>query len=216
VSLAHNGVLFLDEAPEFPRNILEALRQPLEDGLISISRAAASVAYPARLMLVLSQNLCPCGRRGDPRKTCKCTPRQVTAYLDRLSGPLLDRIDIHVEVPALPYDDLRGARTGPDSATLRAEVVRARGVQAARFPGRTSPVNALLSEREIETHCALDRESETLLRTAMDELGLSARGHARVLKVARTIADLAGAQAIGPEHLSEAIQYRALDRHRAY
>jgi magnesium chelatase family protein len=216
VSLAHNGVLFLDEAPEFSRSILETLRQPLEDGVIAISRAAGTVTYPARLMAVVSQNLCPCGRRGDPRKRCDCTPRQVTQYLEKLSGPLLDRIDLHVEVPALSYDELRGDRTGPASAELREQVVAARAAQARRFPEKVSPVNAQMSEPEMEAHCRLDRESESLLRSAVDELGLSARAHSRVLKVARTIADLDAAAAIAPRHLSEAVQYRTLDRQHAY
>jgi magnesium chelatase family protein len=209
-------VLFLDEAPEFSRAILETLRQPLEDGVITISRAAGTVTYPARLMLVVSQNLCPCGRSGDPRKRCDCTPRQVTAYLEKLSGPLLDRIDIQIEVPALRYDELRGDRSGPTSATLREEVIAARQLQAERFPEKTSPVNALMTEAEIESFCRLDADGENLLRTAVDELGLSARGHARVLKVARTIADLDAADTIALPHLSEAIQYRTLDRQTAY
>jgi magnesium chelatase family protein len=216
VSLAHNGVLFLDEAPEFSRTILETLRQPLEDGRICISRAAGSVSYPARLMMVVSQNLCPCGRRGDPRKRCDCTPRQVTAYLERLSGPLLDRIDIQIEVPALKYEELRGERSGPRSETLREEVEAARAIQAERFPEKTSPVNALMTEHEIEEHCGLCNEGEMLLKSAIHEIGLSARGHARILKLARTIADLAGNERIGPDHLGEAIQYRCLDRAAAY
>ncbi|MFW5857587.1 MAG: YifB family Mg chelatase-like AAA ATPase, partial [Planctomycetota bacterium] len=176
VSLAHNGVLFLDEAPEFSRSILENLRQPLEDGVVTISRAAGTVTYPARIMLVVSQNMCPCGRRGDPRKICRCSPMAITQYLDRLSGPLLDRVDIHVEVPALRYDELRGERNGPTSAEMREQVEAARAVQARRFPDKVAPVNASMSERDVETYCRLDANGENLLRTAMDELGLSARG----------------------------------------
>lgn len=212
VSLAHNGVLFLDEAPEFSRAILETLRQPLEDGHVTISRAAGSTTYPARLMLVVSQNLCPCGRRGDPRQNCTCPPQKVQAYLDKLSGPLLDRIDIQVEVPALRYEELRTGAKGADSATLREQVFAARFRQETRFPGQTSPVNANMGEAELRRHCCLDRAGEGLLKTAMAELGLSARGHARVLKLARTIADLAGCDAIDVNHLSEALQYRILDR----
>ncbi len=213
VSLAHHGVLFLDEAPEFNRPILETLRQPLEDGVVSISRAAASQTFPARLMLVLSMNLCPCGRRGDARKVCRCTPQKIEQYVGRLSGPLLDRIDIHVEVPAVEFKDLRGPRTGEASPAIRERVQAARGAQDARGQGG---INACLLPAMIERHCALDRECEMLLKSAVQELGLSARAHSRILKVARTIADLAAADAIAPEHLSEAIQYRAMDRKLAY
>lgn len=212
ISMAHNGVLFLDEAPEFSRIILETLRQPVEDGVITISRAAGTTTYPARMMMVVAQNLCPCGRRGDARKTCRCSPNMVSNYLGRLSGPLLDRIDIHVEVPVLGYDELRGGAMGDSSAVIRERVVDARAVQAQRFVDRTSPVNAHMNEKDVESYCALDAEGEALLRMAMDELGLSARGHARILKVARTIGDLEGATNIQAHHLAEAIQYRTLDR----
>jgi magnesium chelatase family protein len=216
ISLAHNGVLFLDEAPEFSRNILETLRQPLEDGVVTISRAASTQTYPAQIMLVLSMNMCPCGRLGDSKKSCKCTPNQIAAYVAKLSGPLLDRIDIHVEVPAVNYDDLRGPRTGETSAVIRERILRARKTQTARFRGKSSPVNAIMQAREIETHCHLDADCENLLKLAITEFGLSARAHSRILKVARTIADLAIADAIGIEHLSEAIQYRTIDRREAY
>jgi magnesium chelatase family protein len=216
VSLAHNGVLFLDEAPEFSRQILETLRQPLEDGQVTIGRAASTESFPAEIMLVLSMNLCPCGRRGDPRKTCHCSPGQVARYVGRLSGPLLDRIDIHIEVPALRYDELRGPRAGETSDTIRSRIETARRVQAERFPGRGTPVNATMTPQEMETHCALDAECESLLRMAMTEFGLSARASTRILKVARTIADLDGTDRIGPQHLSEAVQYRTIDRKQAY
>jgi magnesium chelatase family protein len=216
VSLAHNGVLFLDEAPEFSRGILETLRQPVEDGVVSIARASGRMTYPARIMLVVSQNMCPCGRRGDPRKTCRCTPRAVEGYLERLSGPLLDRIDIQIEVPALSFDEIRADRSGPSSEEIREQVNAARALQAERFPELPSPVNAWMSARDLETFCALDSDSEGLLRAAMDELGFSARGHARILKIARTIADLRASERISPEDIGEAIQYRTLDRKQAY
>lgn len=216
VSLSHNGVLFLDEAPEFSRPLLESLRQPLEDGVVTISRAATSQTYPARIMLVLSMNMCPCGKRGDAKKTCRCTPAQVAAYVGRLSGPLLDRIDIHVEVPNVEYDRLRGPRKGETSALIRERVRQARAAQSARFPGSSAPVNAAMRAADIEKFCALDRECESLLKIALQEFGLSARAHGRILKVARTIADLAGAERIDAAHLSEAIQYRAVDRKDSY
>ncbi len=216
VSLAHNGVLFLDEAPEFPRTLLETLRQPLEDGAVSISRAAGTQSFPAQIMLVLSMNMCPCGRRGDAKKACNCTPRQISQYVGRLSGPLMDRIDIQVEVPAVEYRDLRGPRNGEPSSAIRERVQAARNGQEARYHGRSSPVNAAMTPREIEEHCALDETGEQLLKTAMTEFGLSARAHTRILKVSRTIADLAGSERITPEHLSEAIQYRMLDRRETY
>jgi magnesium chelatase family protein len=161
-------------------------------------------------------NLCPCGRRGDPRKTCHCSPGQVARYVGRLSGPLLDRIDIHIEVPALRYDELRGPHAGETSDTIRSRIETARRVQAERFPGRGTPVNATMTPQEMETHCALDAECESLLRMAMTEFGLSARASTRILKVARTIADLDGTDRIGPQHLSEAVQYRTIDRKQAY
>lgn len=216
LSLAHNGVLFLDEAPEFPRNILETLRQPLEDGVITISRAAQSVKYPSNIMLILSCNMCPCGKRGDSRKTCRCTPQMIERYMSRLSGPLLDRVDLHVEAPMVKYQELRGPRTGETSATIRERVTDARKRQYARFAGSSTPTNARMNTGDLEKHCALSQDCEMLLKAAVDELGLSARACTRVLKVARTIADLAGAEKIGIEYLSEAIQYRVLDRKSTY
>lgn len=216
ISLAHNGVLFLDEAPEFPRNILETLRQPLEDGVITISRAAQSVKYPANLMLILSTNMCSCGKRGDARKSCRCTPQMIERYMGRLSGPLLDRIDLHVEAPTVKYQELRGPRTGETSAVIRARVADARARQQRRFTGSATPVNARMSSADIESFCRLTPDCEMLLKAAVDELGLSARACTRVLKVARTIADLAAVAEIGIEHVSEAVQYRVLDRKHTY
>ncbi len=216
LSLAHNGVLFMDEAPEFSRSILETLRQPLEDGQVTISRAAASLTFPARIMLVLAMNMCPCGRRGDSRKVCHCTPAQVGGYVGKLTGPLLDRIDIHVEVPAVTYEELRGPRRGETSAAIRARVVAARERQARRLAGRATPINAAMSAGEVEQYCRLDADCENLLKTAINEFGLSARAHSSILKLARTIADLAGSEGIALSHLSEAIQYRVLDRRDSY
>ncbi|MBN2713888.1 MAG: YifB family Mg chelatase-like AAA ATPase [Planctomycetes bacterium] len=216
VSLAHNGVLFLDEAPEFSRTILETLRQPLEDGVVTISRAATSQSYPAQIMLVLSMNMCPCGRRGDPKKSCKCSPAQVENYVGRLSGPLLDRIDIHVEVPAVEYSELRAPRQGSSSDDIRARVSGARAIQSERYGAKPSPVNSTMSSRDMEKHCELDNMCESLLKQAMTEFGLSARAYGRILKVSRTIADLDGAERINAEHLSEAIQYRTIDRKASY
>ena len=215
ISLAHNGVLFLDEAPEFPRALLETLRQPLEDGYVTISRAAGTSRYPANIMLVLSMNMCPCGKTGT-RQACHCSPLAVERYVGRLSAPLLDRIDIHVEAPLVQYEELRGRRTGETSAVIRERVARAREVQQRRFPGSATPVNARMKPADIERHCALDDECEALLKAAVTEIGLSARACSRVLKVARTIADLAGAPAIASDHLAEASQYRVLDRKKTY
>ena len=212
VSLAHHGVLFLDEFPEFSRNALETLRQPLEDGAVTIARAHSSVCFPARFMMVAAMNPCPCGYFTDPRRPCKCSPRQIDQYLSRISGPLLDRIDIHVEVPAVPYRELRNERTGTDSAAIRTQVLASRQMQRQRFGDESTTINARMSSRQLRRFCKLDSAGESLLRQAMTELGLSARAHDKILRLARTIADLTGSEQLQPEHVSEAIQYRRLDR----
>jgi magnesium chelatase family protein len=212
VSLAHHGVLFLDEFPEFTRTSLEAMRQPLEDGHVTIARAHTTVEFPAQFMLVAAMNPCPCGYFTDPRKPCKCSPPQIDKYLARISGPLIDRIDIHIEVPAVPFSELRTEREGTSSATMREQVVAARERQRARAEGNGSAINARLGVRQLRKWCKLDDASVLILRQAMTELGLSARAHDKVLRIARTIADLAGVDDIRPDHLSEAIHYRRLDR----
>jgi len=212
VSLAHHGLLFLDEFPEFPRAILETLRQPLEDGVVTIARAHASTTFPAQFMLVAAMNPCPCGFLTDPVRACKCSPPQVERYLARVSGPLIDRIDIHIEVPPVAFRDLRSERDGHDSAAMRDEVLRARRVQHERFGGNGTMLNGRMGSRLLRKHCTLDATSEQLLKQALHEFGLSARAHDKILRVARTIADLADSPAIQPDHLSEAIMYRRLDR----
>jgi magnesium chelatase family protein len=217
VSLAHFGVLFLDELPEFKKKVLEVLRQPLEDGWVTISRASGSLTYPARFMLVTAMNPCPCGYLGHPRQPCRCSLQEVARYRSRVSGPLLDRIDIHLEVPPVGYRDL-AARAGEPSATVRARVLAAHRRQQERFRKVNAeaerPVffNAHMEGTLLKEHCALGPESARLLEAALNRLGLSARAHDRILKVARTIADLGGAQDISPTHISEAIGYRSLDR----
>lgn len=212
ISLAHHGVLFLDELPEFNRRTLEVLRQPLEDRQVTISRALSSTTFPADFMLVAALNPCPCGYRNDPRRQCQCTPPQVEKYMAKISGPLLDRIDIHIEVPAVPFKELAGETPGTSSAAMREQVVAARQVQSQRFTGPQAKYNAQMSSREIRRYCKLDAQSMNLLRTSVTEMGLSARAHDKILRVARTIADLDGAQDIAAEHLHEAINYRMLDR----
>lgn len=213
VSLAHNGVLFLDELPEFG-SILDNLRQPIEDGKITISRAAGKITYPCKFMLVGAMNPCKCGYLGDPRHKCRCTPQQVQNYRARLSGPLLDRIDIHVEASALPVEDLRKASAGEPSAEIRKRVVQARKIQEERFANspRTAKTNANMETSEIRKYCTLDDEQASLLSSAMEELNLSARAWDRILKVSRTIADLDVSEKIQTQHLLEAINYRSLDR----
>lgn len=215
VSLAHLGVLFLDELPEFGRNSLEVLRQPLEDGQVCISRAQASLSFPARCMVAAAMNPCPCGHRGDPRKDCSCTPQQIAFYLSRLSGPLMDRLDIQIPVPALAYDELAAPPKAEGSETVRLRVNAARSRQQARLHSAQSGIhsNAQMGPREIQAHCAVNADGQALLRTAVERLGLSARGFDRLLKVARTIADLEDQASIQVRHLAEAIQYRSLDRH---
>jgi magnesium chelatase family protein len=213
-SLAHTGVLFLDELPEFRRNALESLRQPLEDGLVQIGRARISLSYPARFMLVAAMNPCPCGFHGSGCGRCVCSPGQVERYVGRMSGPLLDRIDIHIEVPSLAGERLTDERRGEPSAVIRSRVLAARDRQARRFAGAAIHVNAGMGPRELREHCAIDAAGEKLLRAAVRRLGLSARAYHRVLRVARTIADLTGEERIATAHIAEAVQYRTLDRPR--
>ena len=212
VSLAHNGVLFLDEAPEFHRNVLEVLRQPLEDGRITVVRAAGAIDYPAAFMLVAAMNPCPCGFFSDPQKECRCTPTQIARYRSRVSGPLLDRIDIQVEVPAVEYEALVSRAPGEASAAIRERVNQARRVQVERFGETGIHANAHMSARDVRRYCLVEAAGEQLLETAIKRLGLSARAYVRILKVARTIADLAGNEEIRTPHVAEAIQYRSLDR----
>jgi magnesium chelatase family protein len=215
VSLAHGGVLFLDELPEFRRNVLEGLRQPLEDGTVTLSRAALTLSFPAQFMLAAAMNPCPCGYRGDPLHGCRCAPPEVERYRSRVSGPLLDRIDIHLEVPAVPYRDLAGMPPEESSAAIRGRVDRAREIQRERFRNRPGVhANARMAARDVRRHCPLSPPVEGLLREAVTRLALSARAFHRVLKIARTIADLDGSEALAPNHVSEAIQYRSLDRRR--
>ena len=212
VSLAHNGVLFLDELPEFRRNVLEVMRQPLEDGNITVSRAMGSINYPASFMLVAAMNPCPCGFLTDPQKECVCTPLQIQRYRSKVSGPLLDRIDIQVEVPGLRYQELATKDAGESSEVIRRRVNVARVLQHHRFEKTKLHSNAQMGTREIKRYCSVQDDAEKLLETAINKLGLSARAYSRVLKVGRTIADLAGAENIEASHIAEAIQYRSLDR----
>jgi magnesium chelatase family protein len=212
ISLAHNGVLFLDELPEFTRQTLEVLRQPLEDGTVTIARALNSTTFPANFMLIAALNPCPCGYRGDPRRQCQCTPPQIDRYMSKISGPLVDRIDIHIEVPSVAYHDLSGGTPGTPSNELRAMVATARAAQAARFNGGPVRYNADMTHRQIRQYCKLDDVCQQMLKAAMSDMGLSARAHDKVLRVARTIADLDSSDSIQPYHLQEAINYRMLDR----
>ncbi len=212
VSLSHNGVLFLDELPEFKRNVLEVLRQPLENGEVTVSRAIASVNYPARFMLVAAMNPCPCGYIRDEKHQCTCTPSQVHRYRTRVSGPLLDRIDIHIEVPAVEYKELSSSTTGESSEVIRDRVIRARELQLKRFSRDKLYCNGQMRTRHIKKHCILTKEAKSILETAMHKLSLSARAYTRILKVSRSIADLEASEHIQPYHVSEAIQYRTLDR----
>ncbi len=220
VSLAHHGVLFLDEFPEFARATLEMIRQPLEDGSVTIPRVHATLRFPASIMLVAAMNPCPCGYFTDPKRVCKCSPFQIERYLGRVSGPLIDRIDIHVEVPPVPWRQLRGSADGQSSAQMRAQVLAARGRQRERFAGSRPgggadgavTTNATMSSRQVRQHCKLDAPGELILKQAMNEMGLSARAHDKVLRIARTIADIEGAADVQSHHVAEAVQYRRLDR----
>jgi len=212
VSLAHRGILFLDEFPEFKKNVLEMLRQPLEDGQVSISRAALSLTYPADFMLVAAMNPCPCGFLGDSQHDCTCTGTMLHRYRNRLSGPLLDRIDLHVEVPRVPHKELTAQQAGENSSAIRQRVNRARQIQYKRLAPLGLHANSQMQARHIRKFCKLDEKGDALLKQVTDKLGLSARSFTRILKLARTIADLAGAEQIETLHLSEAIQYRGQDR----
>jgi magnesium chelatase family protein len=213
VSLSHLGVLFLDELPEFRRDVLEVLRQPMEDGLVTISRASTTLTFPAAFTLVSAMNPCPCGFYGDPIKECICSTHAIANYSKRISGPLLDRIDIHIEVPRVPYEKLRGhGREGDSSEVIRKRVQEARERQLKRYKNAKTRFNARMTQRELREFCKLPDESETLLKRAVDSLGLSARAYNRVIKIARTIADLAGRDSIETADIAEAIQYRSLDR----
>ena len=206
ISLAHNGVLFLDELPEFHKEVLETLRQPLEDGVVQISRVAGTAVFPARFMLVCAMNPCKCGWYGTDR--CRCSPQAVDKYLGRLSGPLLDRIDLYVEVPALDFDQLSRRPDAEPSAVIKARVNAARAIQTARFGPDGPDCNSHMGQAELARFCRLDEAGTALMKGAFDRMGLTARSYDRILRVARTIADLDGAERIGVEHLAEAIQYR--------
>jgi magnesium chelatase family protein len=214
VSLAHNGVLFLDEMPEFKREVLESMRQPIEDGEVTIGRAKTTLTFPARFMLVCAMNPCPCGFFGDPKHVCSCTPHRIRKYRSRISGPLLDRIDLHVDVPSLKYKEMSDRRSGEPSAAVAGRVARARRVQHERFAAVRSSVfaNAQMGPRLIKKFCGISDQSDAFLRTAIERLGLSARAYHRILKVARTIADLEESNIIDSPHITEAVQYRSLDR----
>jgi len=213
ISLAHNGVLFLDELPEFKRTVLEVMRQPMEDRKVTISRAKVSLDFPANFMLLASMNPCPCGYYNHPDKECVCAPGVVQKYLNKVSGPLLDRIDIHVEVTPVSFDQMTGNKKSESSETIRERVINARAIQTKRFKGNTTIYsNALMSSQMVKQLCEINSAGKILLKTAMEKLGLSARAYDRILKVSRTIADLSGSEEIKVEHLAEAIQYRSLDR----
>jgi magnesium chelatase family protein len=212
ISLSHNGVLFLDELPEFNRQTLEVLRQPLEEGTVTISRALASSTFPASFMLIAALNPCPCGYRTDPNRQCHCTVPQIERYMAKISGPLLDRIDIHIEVPAVPYKELASHTPGTSSESMRQQVEKAREIQRTRYRGTSTRYNAHMNHKQIRQHAAIDEAGQNILKAAMADLGLSARAHDKVLRVARTIADLEESEKITANHLGEAINYRMLDR----
>ena len=213
ISLAHHGVLFLDELPEFNRRSLESLRQPLEEGRVTISRAAHSTTFPADFVMLAAMNPCPCGYLGDPKHVCKCAPIQVEKYMGRISGPLLDRIDLHIEVPPVPFEDLSKPGDGTSSAGMREQVFKARTIQVeAVLEGCWQRLNGRMVSKQIRTHCKLDAAGQATLKEAMEGLGLSARAHDRILRVSRTVADLAASDRITQDHIAEAIGFRALDR----
>lgn len=212
ISLSHNGVLFLDELPEFRKDVLEVMRQPLEDGTVTITRASGTYTYPCNIMMIASMNPCPCGFFGDKKHHCTCTPKKISQYLGKVSGPLLDRIDLHIEVPAVDYKDLENTKKPETSAEIKARVNRARDIQNDRYKGTGIYSNSGLTPALIGKFCSLDSEANAVMKAAFEALGMSARAHNRVLKVARTIADLAGEENIHAEHISEAIMYRSLDR----
>jgi len=212
ISLSHHGVLFLDEFPEFNRKSLEVLRQPLEEGTVTISRATGSATFPADFMLVAAMNPCPCGYLGDRKRPCKCAPMAVEKYLGRVSGPLLDRIDIHIEVPSVRFEELTAKGDGTTSKTMREQVLMAREIQKQRFDGKDGMLNGRMDGKLLRKHAALDADGTAMLKSAMEDLGLSARAHDRVLRVARTIADLEASERVLDDHLAEAIGYRTLDR----
>ena len=212
ISLAHNGVLFLDELPEFSRQAMEILRQPIEDGRITIARVAATYSYPCSVMLVCAMNPCPCGFFGHPTKKCTCPSGAPARYLAKVSGPLLDRLDIHIEVPAVDYDELSSSEKGENSAEIKARVNAARHIQQQRFKGSSTNCNAKMTSAQTRKYCVLSEEASRLLKDSFERLGLSARAYDKVLRVARTIADLEGSETIESEHIMEAVQYRSLDR----
>ena len=212
ISLSHNGVLFLDELPEFNRRTLEVLRQPLEDHCVTISRAQGSVTFPSNLMLVAAMNPCPCGYRGDPKRQCNCTPPQIERYLSKISGPLLDRLDIHIEVPPVAFRELKDESPGTSSETMIEQVLAAREIQERRFAGESNRLNGKMTPPQIRKQCRLQADAEAMLQSAMEDMGLSARAHDKILRISRTIADLATSDEITSAHVSEAINYRTLDR----
>lgn len=212
LSLAHNGVLFLDELPEFPRSITETMRQPIEDGIIKIARAQATVCYPCSFMLVCAMNPCPCGYYGHPKRECSCSRAAVEKYLARVSGPLLDRVDIHIEVPPVDYDDIKEKSNTEKSEEIRKRVNAARKIQNKRFENSPTNCNAKMTPAETRKYCVLTQEAEELIKAAFDSMSMSARAYDKILRVSRTIADLEGEETIQPRHVAEAVRYRSLDR----
>jgi magnesium chelatase family protein len=212
ISLSHNGVLFLDELPEFSRDVMETLRQPLEDGKVTISRVAGSLTYPSEFTLVAAMNPCPCGFYGHPNRKCTCTSNAVNRYLGRISGPMLDRLDIHVEVPAVEYEELTGKRDGETSREIKLRVEKARAIQNERYKGTDITCNARLTSNLMQKYCKLDDSANKILKNAFESLGMSARSYDRILKIARTVADLDGKETISATHIAQAIQFRSLDR----